>query len=346
MSAPRPAHRVLRGCMDLTLRSIREDQPGPEWQALFEMYWPTYQKWFLSASQRARPGYITSVKKLRQHMPELLPVYEQLVDLAGGGDLAACFLSLYCPPPYLFGCSQAVWSRHQPILVRNYDYSPNFFEGSLLYTSWRRPVIAISDCLWGVLDGINEAGLAVSLSFGGRNVVGDGFGIPLILRYILEVCDDIAEAATILQRVPTHMSYNVTMVDRNSAFATAYLSPDRPAVIVGVPTSTNHQQDVEWKDHARITATIERQEFLATRLADPKETAPRFIRRFLQPPLYQTYFEEAFGTLYTAAYYPLKGAVEYSWPGHPPLRQSFAHFKEQTTSLHVKGRLTSTTEAK
>ena len=27
-----------------------------------------------------------------------------------------------------------------------------------------------------------DAGLAVSLTFGGRRVVGDGFGVPLILR--------------------------------------------------------------------------------------------------------------------------------------------------------------------
>ena len=38
---------------------------------------------------------------LRAHMPELVPAYERLVDLAGGGDVAARMLSLYRPPPYL-----------------------------------------------------------------------------------------------------------------------------------------------------------------------------------------------------------------------------------------------------
>ncbi|HRV95421.1 MAG TPA: carcinine hydrolase/isopenicillin-N N-acyltransferase family protein, partial [Anaerolineae bacterium] len=151
--------------MQLILDSIREDQPGPKWQALFETYWPLYKTWFLSEGPAARPGYVTSAKKLRQHMPELIPIYQQLTDLAGGGDLAARFLSLYCPPAYLSGCSQAVWSGDSPVLVRNYDYSPKLFEGNLLYTRWLRPVIAMSDCLWGVLDGINDAGLAVSLAF-------------------------------------------------------------------------------------------------------------------------------------------------------------------------------------
>ncbi len=149
---------------------------------------------------------------------------------------------------------------------------------------------------------------------------------------------EVLSAATILQRVPAHMSYNVMMVDRNSVFATAYVSPDRPTVVIDMPISTNHQQHVEWTDHARLTATVERQEFLARRRADPKETASRFIRRFLQPPLYQTHYEEAFGTLYTAAYYPRKRSVDYSWPNQPKLCQSFAHFTEQTTSLHLKER--------
>ena len=32
------------------------------------------------------------------------------------------------------------------------------------------------DCLWGLLDGVNDAGLALSLTFGGRPQVGAGFG--------------------------------------------------------------------------------------------------------------------------------------------------------------------------
>jgi predicted choloylglycine hydrolase len=322
--------------MLLTLSSIREDQPGSSWQALFATHWPVYQRWFLSEGAQARPGYVTSHRMLGQYMPELLPLYERLVDLAGGGDQAARFLSLYCPPPFIAGCSQAVWSRHQPMLVRNYDYGPHLFEGTLLYTNWQQPVIAVSDCLWGVLDGMNAAGLAVSLSFGGRKAVGKGFGIPLILRYILETCEDIATAAKILQRVPTHMSYNVTMLERSGAFATAYISPDRPTMIVNTPVSTNHQQSIEWASYARMTATVERQEFLTNQLVDPQETASSFIQRFLQPPLYYTHYEQAFGTLYTVVYYPLTGTVTYIWPDQPELHQSFTHFQEQTTQFYLR----------
>ena len=35
---------------------------------------------------------------------------------------------------------------------------------------------------------MNDAGLAVSLTFGGRRALGTGFGIPLVVRYLLETC--------------------------------------------------------------------------------------------------------------------------------------------------------------
>jgi predicted choloylglycine hydrolase len=312
----------------LRITSIREDRTGSKWQALFEANWPYYKAWFLSEGHRARAGYVTSAKKLRQHMPELVPIYDRLVELAGGGDLAARFLSQYRPPSYLLGCSQAVWPGPNPVLVRNYDYSLELFEGNLLRTRWLRPVIAMADCSWGVLDGMNDAGLAVSLSFGGKKIMGDGFGIPLILRYILELCEDVAEATEVLRRIPTHMPYNVTAVDRRGVFATAYLCPGYPAVVTGSGVCTNHQQQVEWEDHARMSSTVERLEYLESKLADPAETERGFVRRFLRPPLYNTRYAQAFGTLYTAAYYPVGLQVVYRWPQGSTLRQSFSNFRE------------------
>jgi predicted choloylglycine hydrolase len=284
---------------------------------------------------------VSSVKKLRQHMPELMPLYEEFVGLAGGGDLAARFLSLYRPPPYAMGCSQAVWSGRDPALVRNYDYSPWLFEGTLLFSSWNRPVIAMSDCLWGVLDGINVAGLAVSLAFGGGRIVGDGFGVPLILRYILEFCDYAEQAIEILRRVPAHMPYNVTLVDREGDFSTVQVYPGRDAAVTDSPVGTNHQQRVGSEDYARMTSTVERQKFLDARLADANETRSSFIERFLHPPLRNTRYEHAFGTLYTAAYYPRDLAAEYYWPRQATLRQSFSDFEEEETVIHLKPLLTS-----
>lgn len=330
-----PTSPMARSPDFFRLASIEEGEPGPKWQGLFEAHWPQYQTWFLSEGELARPGYMTSVRNLRSYMPELLPTYEKLVDLAGGGDLAARFLSFYRPPPYLLGCSQAVWSGRKPLLIRNYDYSPILFEWALLKTCWLRPVIAMSDCLWGALDGINDAGLAVSLAFGGRKTTGDGFGVPVVLRYILEVCDNVREACFVLRRIPVHMTYNLTLLDRSGVFVTAYLAPDRKPRFVRSPVSTNHQDRIEWPAYARMSASIERRAFLEERLADQTETETNFVNCFLRPPIHRIRYERAFGTLYTAVYRPVEGRVEYRWPGKRILRQSFASFEEGLETVHL-----------
>ncbi|MEO1467462.1 MAG: C45 family peptidase [Pseudomonadota bacterium] len=297
-------------------RAVTEAEPGPVWAGLFREFWPDYRRWWAREGVTARPTYRESRRALGVHMPELLPLYDRLSTLAGGGDEAARFLSFFCPPPYLSACSQAIWPGEAPLLVRNYDYSPRAFDATVLHTAWGgRRVMGMSDGLWGLVDGVNDLGLAVSLTFGGRRVVGDGFGVPLILRYVLQTCATTEEAAAVLARVPCHMAYNVTVLDARRHYVTAYLAPDRPAVLAHAAVATNHQERVEWASHARFTATVERERFLLQRLTLHPDTPENFTRAFLRPPLYSLAFDRGFGTLYTAAYRPVEGAMSLHWPG-------------------------------
>jgi predicted choloylglycine hydrolase len=129
----------------LTFEAIEEFEAGPRWAALFERHWPRYKAWFLHEGEAARTSYAASLRALREHMPELVPTYEKICALAGGGDLEARFLGMWAPPSYLAGCSQAVWQVGDPILARNYDYAPERLEGSILHTRWVRPVIGSGD---------------------------------------------------------------------------------------------------------------------------------------------------------------------------------------------------------
>ncbi|MEM9010383.1 MAG: C45 family peptidase [Pseudomonadota bacterium] len=319
--------------MTLTFRALSEDMPSPRWAALFAEYWPAYARWWMREGLTGRPTYLECRRAIEQHMPEITPLFERLSVLAGGGDMQARFLSFYCPPRYLAGCSQAVWPGDAPLLVRNYDYSPNAFDAVVLKTGWQgRQVIGTSDGLFGLVDGINDAGLAVSLTFGGRQEVGTGFGVPLILRYVLQVCETVGQATDVLSRVPCHMSYNVTLLDAERNFATAYLAPDKPALITHAAVATNHQERVEWKSHARRTATVERQRYLLQRLTLHPETAEKFVGAFLKPPLYSLAFDQGFGTLYTAAYSPARGEVSYHWPGRH-WRKSFRDFETDALTI-------------
>ncbi len=316
--------------MHLDFTAIAEDRPGPRWQALMRRLWPAYQRWYLIDGNDARPDFDECRRALRRSMPELLPLYDRLVGLGGGSEFFARFLSLYRPPAYLAGCSQIVWQRGEPMLVRNYDYSPGLCEGAILATRWLgRRVVAMSDCLWGALDGMNEDGLAVSITFGGRRVIGDGFGIPVVVRYLLETCASTAEAIEALRRIPIHMAYNVTLLDRGGEYATLFLGPDRPAEALQLPFVTNHQGEVEWADHARFTASVERERHLSVMLANPRLKPAQVLSGFNRKPLYSTAFSRGFGTLYTAVYKPQSSEIEYRWPGFA-LRQSTDCFLEGT----------------
>ncbi|MGS5087679.1 C45 family autoproteolytic acyltransferase/hydrolase [Hydrogenophaga sp. A37] len=299
--------------------TLIEDQPGPQWQALFQRLWPGYRAWFLRSGVMGRPSFMECRKAMRQHMPELVPVWEQLVELAGGGDVEARFLSLWCPPPYIAGCSQAVWcgagGDGEPALLRNYDFAPGLLEGNWLATSWRdQRVLAMGDCLWGALDGLNAAGLAASLSFGGRTVSGIGFGIPLVLRYVLEVAQSTAEAMALLQRLPISMCYTITVLDRHADWATVFVSPDRPAEVTRRNAVTNFQHRVEWPEHARATHAELRLARLQQQIDGPG-SLQQASNALLQPPLYQSAYLRGYGTLYSAIYRPRSDQVELRWPG-------------------------------
>ncbi|WP_235937100.1 C45 family autoproteolytic acyltransferase/hydolase [Vreelandella azerica] len=323
----------------LTFRVVHEPMAGPKWQSLFEYHWPAYRPWYLTEGERERPSYLECYNALRHHMPELLGTYNTLCELAGGGDLSSRLLSLYRPPPYITGCSQAVLASPQStVLARNYDYPPELCEGTILYTCWnQRQVIAMSDCLWGVLDGMNDAGLAVSLAFGGRKVVGEGFGAPIILRYILEFCATVPEAAAVLKRVPTHMAYNITVADAAGRYVTAMIAPDRPASIKRVAVATNHQKKIEWYAHALASETLIRERQLSILVDDDATTDERLIAAFSAPPLFRHDYRRGLGTVYTSVYRPNEGKTEFRWPGKV-LSLGFDSFPEEQFTVHYASR--------
>ena len=134
--------------MLISLNCIDEEKPGAKWQQVFNKSWPFYKDWFLLEGASARPGYLSSSSELEKFMPELMPIYHQLCHLAGGDDLSARYLSMYCPPPYLAACSQIAWTENEPILVRNYDYNPALFEGAIthLRRTWVSKLKAMKKC--------------------------------------------------------------------------------------------------------------------------------------------------------------------------------------------------------
>lgn len=322
----------------VNIHSIDLSQNDDRWRALFRKTWPFYKRWFLKEGANTRPGYLSSREALNKTFPELSDLYAHLCALAGGSDLASRFLSMYCPPPYMSGCSQVAWTRDVPALIRNYDYSPRYFEGVVLKTNWLKPVVGTSDCNWGLLDGVNADGLCASLTFGGRRITGTGFGIPLVIRYCLETCSTVAEAVEKLRVIPAHMAYNVTLLDKQLHHATIYFTPGQPNLVTNSFVGTNHQEEISWPDYAAMTRTVERRAILETAVHNPYETYATVLGRFLAPPLYNTAYEKGFGTLYTAVFHPQNASVQYLWPGKS-LQQSITQFNESKLSIPLKAQV-------
>jgi predicted choloylglycine hydrolase len=333
-----PAPPPLPGGPELTWRSFAETDPGAGFAAHWARVGPALERWWRSDGRDVSEDSVReSREQLRRHMPELEPAWESLVELAGGGAPAATVLALWNPPPFLTGCSQAVVPAGGPALLRNYDWDYRLFDATVAATGYLgRGVLGTEDCGWGLLDGVNDAGLAVSLTFGGRPQVGAGFGIPLVLRYVLQVCTDVEGAVEVLRRVPVHMSYNVTVTDPGGRVATVYVAPDRPATVTDAPAATNHQGVVEWLPYCEAIGSENRLRELHDALTEG-EDVPAVTAALLRDPLYATRFEQGFGTLYTLVIRPVERSVSYHWPGRDPWTLELARPRSEEVVVALGG---------
>jgi predicted choloylglycine hydrolase len=256
--------------------ALSEPLPGAAWQADFRAAWPKLRAWYLSEGVEARPTVEAVRAALGCLMPELVAIWQRLCELAGDDPVAHGFLGLYGRPRVIGACSQAVWlGDGGPALLRNYDFQLDCMMGRIDATRWlARSVIAMGEAAWGCLDGMNEDGLVASLTFGGGPAYVRGFSISLMVRYVLETCRTVAEAAAALCRIPVAQSQNVTLLDAAGAYAVVHLGPDRAPAVTSARVCTNHQETVAWPEMATASRTVERHAALSEALAASPTLTP------------------------------------------------------------------------
>jgi predicted choloylglycine hydrolase len=319
--------------VEKTFVAAREDRPGKAWLERFRVGREEAARWYVGKGLKEPPSASECRAALQRHMPELVPHYDHVCELVGEDDLAHRILSHYRPGAHLHGCSQAVWLGNEgPALVRNYDFPLHVVTGRIERSAWdRRSVIAMGQRPWGgCLDGMNADGLVASLTLGGGGRNGPGFAVILMLRYVLETCRSVNEAAKALCRIPVAQLQNVTLLDRSGEHATLFLGPDREPAVTRLRVCTNHQEVA-----TPTSPSLLRQHVLDEALEQPSATLSTLLARFLEPPLYSRHVD--FTTVYTAVYRPAEGRVDYLWPGRC-WRQSFEMF-DVSSYTHDYGEL-------
>ncbi|WP_249998999.1 C45 family peptidase [Actinoplanes sp. M2I2] len=296
-----------------TFRSIEVGDGGDgRWAAYARTLWPEMEG-LLTEEGRTPQGADRVGALFRAHLPELVPVLDRLTGQLDRPE-AEAFLTHAALRPFTQSCTQI---GRNGTLLRNYDLRPDLCEGTIVSSHFLRPVIGMQDMLWGLLDGMNDAGLAVSLTWGGRSAYGRGFSILLLVRYLLETCDTVDEAVGRLRSLPVAVPQNLTLVDPTKA-VTVFVGPDMSPTPAPDACAANHQ-------HLPVTDEQERALRTQERLRAIRAAGVDDVAAMLKPPLYRSVDEEGSRTLYTARYRPVDGHVTYYWPGES-WQQSFGDF--------------------
>ncbi|MEU5082691.1 MULTISPECIES: C45 family autoproteolytic acyltransferase/hydolase [Streptomyces] len=274
---------------------------------------------WLTEEGRTPEGAARARRLFEEHMPELVPALDRLAGQLPSPQ-AGTLLTMAAVRPFFSGCTQI---GRDGTLLRNYDYAPEHCEGTIVSSHFLRPVIGMQEAGWGLLDGMNDAGLAVSLTFGGRYVHGPGFALPLVLRYLLETCRTVDEALGRLRTLPIAIPQNVTLVGPDRT-VTVHVGPDIPMTGTRDSCAANHQHLPVPEEQEQVTRTQAR--LAAVRAAGVDVAA------MLRPPLYQCAYDEWLGTVYTAEYRPEEGRVTYHWPG-ASWQHSFGGFSPGTLTV-------------
>ena len=328
-SCCRRTARPAPGAEQLEFEAVEELAPGPKWKARFDAMWPAYRAWYLKDGSADRPDLATCRRALTRHMPELVPTYERLVELAGGDELAARLLSLYRPPGFVVGCSQGAWTRDAPVLVRNYDYPVVAPRGPRLPDRVERP------------PGARDERLPVGPARRGQRRrpcrLAHVRRPPRRRRRLRHPARRALPARGLRRRRGGARGARADPGPRGPephAARPLRRVPDRlrrARPHARVPRRGGHDQPpgqgrvagVRARDpHGRARAARAR---AARRSgADPRAVRRRrsSSRRCATPSTRQ-----GFGTIYTAAYYPAEGRAEYRWPGFT-WEQSLDRFEE------------------
>ena len=271
-----------------------------------------YQLDFLEKlTMNANP--IEAKKQLLALSPHFL---EELTGLAKGLNLAVDkIIQLYSGYGVDFpsmGCSTLIQDNYY---VRNYDFSPEIYDARFVFfnPSNGYASVGFSQQMLGRLDGMNEKGLVIGLHFVNDKPKGEGFLATTIVRLVLDLCSNVAEAVSYISKIPHGFSYNYSIMDSTGEAAVIEASPDKQIIHFNNRLScTNHFEAplLQEKNKQEIQGSLKRKTYISS-LINGEQSPLTAYHHFNDgdSPLFMNHYNEHFGTLHTVVYLPKELSV-------------------------------------
>ena len=209
------------------------------------------------------------------------------------------------------GCSEFFLNGY---LSRNYDDAPKSVENEFLLLNPEGSFTSIGASTGYVerLDGINEKGLAASLTFGaGYPAKVHGIGAAMFLRIILDKASSIDDALAIIGKTSYVTPNNVMIADASGkaivieASAGKYRVRKAENTILACANSYAHP---EMKDQQRLKnpTTVWRENKMQNAASDLTSESKmiNFLTSDFPEGVYEPYFKDGLGTLWSVLYHP------------------------------------------
>lgn len=210
--------------------------------------------------------------------------------------VAALFSGYDMPKVGALGCSALMTADYY---VRNYDFSPNLYDGIFSLCQPRTSLATAGYHLQilGRHDGVNQEGLVAGLHF----VSNHGY------RKGVSAWTTTEEAIQMLKDIPHTACYNFSLGDKQGNQAVVEASPDKIAVRrdSSALSCVNHFQEekLQHKNRPSIEHSAKRQHHLIG-LASQNTTHFEMFNHFrdMHSPLFFTDYDDLFGTMHTFSY--------------------------------------------
>lgn len=168
--------------------------------------------------------------------------------------------------------------------------------------------VGFSQQIIGRLDGMNEKGLVVGLHFVNNEYKKEGFIPTTIVRILLEKCENIDEAVTLIKELPHGYCYNYSMTDQSGRGVVVEASPEKQVIIDKMPViCTNHfcSNFLKESNKENIEDSIKRNEYVRN-LSKERLSIASAYHHFnnADSPIFYKNYKEYFGTLHTVVFLP------------------------------------------